>query len=849
MFKHGIKTAEVLEFTVDPAIIVHIIYNQGGNEAKAILELVMNSIDAGATSIRIDFNEHGFTCIDNGKGFASREEIEKHFQRFGTPHIVGDARFGRYRLGRGQIMAFAKTKWLTQNWEMVVDIPSTGLVFSLRPVKDNFPGCHITGEWYAHKEEWERREILRELKKQLRYLDMTIEINGVKVGKEQFRERWDHEDDLAYYRIEERSGAMDIFNMGIFVKHEPSRLWGAGGVILSKKAIALNTSRTEVMQELCPVWSSISEKMESLIEQDERTRRKNIWTVERKERALSKILDIHPDTLELFRDAPIISLVGHSKSISIGTFLFGRKFLLGTNQTDYKFKKLAICESRADLPDAETVAAMYPDIAVIHPSTFLEVFGSHSSYDFMSILMDAQLAAFSKSSSIGDLCHENSYALRMRGSYDVKQREIELADFRTLCRTIDRRTRILNPSQCLKGEELRVWGAFKLPIKKFAERVRILMDPLNDQGVEIMIGTSQSAEAWTDGGSCVFLSVDLVKKLCSNPVQHAQRLFQIVEHEMVHSHGGGDQTLSAEHDFNFYKRFHDITLAAAPLRQTMIRKGLKAYRYTLNMRRGKIADDGWYRRTCRYRVKPKSCDREVALFLDILVLRMSLIGDYDLPLGKDALKVDEDIISIIEQRFRSETSATPPPKSADEVLTEALYLAGVHSGKNAKEHEDPDWGYTAEALRSAFDKLLENACFTWLAHQALADMKIMELCKSAVWHGRSLYLSDLHDQYGEKLTAEQLVDNFKSWLNRKCTVDKMAPAQSPDQWCIDRNKYEEDIGESLKNLRRKFGEAPPPLSAIIPEARNMLFRVDIADSMLRYLARLASKNANDRNLN
>ncbi|WP_167375180.1 ATP-binding protein [Acetobacter malorum] len=877
MGKKTSTSEELLEFTVDPAIIMHIIYNQGGNEAKALLELVMNGIDAGATSIRIDFTEQGFTCQDNGKGFVTREEIELHFQRFGTPHIEGDARYGRYRLGRGQIMAFARTKWLTQDWVMEVDIPQTGLLFSLSQTKDKFPGCHITGHWYARKEEWERNEILRELKKQLRYLDMEIEINGEKVGREQFQEQWDHEDDLAYYRIADRSGAMDIFNMGVFVKHDPSRLWGAGGVILSKKAIALNTSRTEVMRELCPVWTSISEIMEGLIEKDEKTRRKNVWTLERKERTLTKILDGHPDALRLFREAPLITLVGNSKAISLGHLLFGRKFLPMTHNIQYKYQKITICPSRSSIPDAEMIASMFPDMAVIHPTTFSEVFDCHSTGDFLRTIESAQTAVWPDGSLIGDLFHEKSYALRLRSDYAVYPRlfdagDLAPADFSTLTQAIDRRTQILKSSDCLKGEEMRVWGAFKQHIKKFALAVRQMMNPDNEDDVEIFLGRSQTAEAWTDGGKSICLSVDLVKKMCSNPVQHAQRLFQIVEHELVHSHGGVDPSLNAEHDFNFYKRFHDTTIAAASLRQTMIRKGLKAYRYTLNMRREKLADDGWYRRTCRYRTKPKTCDREVALFYDILVMRMALIGDYDLPLNKDALRADEDIVSIIEQRIRSETPSAAAPKSADEVLTEALLIAGVKSGENAKRYEErqraeaqdeermqeyyeslgveedqsnngliEDWGYAREALRSVFDKLLKKRCLSWLGQEVITDPKVMALCESAVsrWHAEDL--AEMRNQYGKNLTAQQMTERLSFWAEVTPTVDKIAPTDDLTLWVFDRDKYEDDLENSLCILREEFGPIPPSLSAVTREAQRIIEAEDIPGIMQRYLLRMASE--------
>lgn len=108
-------------FNVHPGIIRHLIKEQAGTLVKAVAELVMNSADAGATRVDLEFSEDGRFCVrDNGRGFASRDEIERFFETFGTPHVEGDAQFGRFRIGRGQIMAFADTTWRSGNFMMDV---------------------------------------------------------------------------------------------------------------------------------------------------------------------------------------------------------------------------------------------------------------------------------------------------------------------------------------------------------------------------------------------------------------------------------------------------------------------------------------------------------------------------------------------------------------------------------------------------------------------------------------------------------------------------------------------------------------------------------------------------------
>ncbi len=116
----------ILPFELDPQIIHHIIYSQAGSIGKALIELLMNSVDASATVIHLTVTRDGFSCSDDGNGFVSKEDVVRYFGRFGTPHQEGDATYGRFRLGRGQIMAHARTVWQSNNWEMSVDTRSMG---------------------------------------------------------------------------------------------------------------------------------------------------------------------------------------------------------------------------------------------------------------------------------------------------------------------------------------------------------------------------------------------------------------------------------------------------------------------------------------------------------------------------------------------------------------------------------------------------------------------------------------------------------------------------------------------------------------------------------------------------
>lgn len=114
---------EIREFKMHNNLMHTIIFKQSGSFEKAITELIMNSIDADSTRIDIDFDSEKriFSIADDGKGFTTEEEIESYFDTLGTPHKDGDAKFGRFRIGRTQIFAYASTVWRSGTFRMSVD--------------------------------------------------------------------------------------------------------------------------------------------------------------------------------------------------------------------------------------------------------------------------------------------------------------------------------------------------------------------------------------------------------------------------------------------------------------------------------------------------------------------------------------------------------------------------------------------------------------------------------------------------------------------------------------------------------------------------------------------------------
>lgn len=94
-------------FSIHPGILLTLMREQAGLLEKALAKLVMNSIDAGASRIDLSIDANGFKLVDEEKGFTSINHLENFFDIFGSSNEAGDAYYGHFRIGRGQIMSYA----------------------------------------------------------------------------------------------------------------------------------------------------------------------------------------------------------------------------------------------------------------------------------------------------------------------------------------------------------------------------------------------------------------------------------------------------------------------------------------------------------------------------------------------------------------------------------------------------------------------------------------------------------------------------------------------------------------------------------------------------------------------
>lgn len=252
---------EVRQFKMHPDLLYSVIKSQAGTHEKAFLEAVMNAVDAGATQCTITLDENGYHIIDDGKGFASRQEIEEFFETFGTPHKEGDATYGKFRMGRGQLFAFSRTVWRSNTFSMDVCIKTRGLNYHLEDDLEQVNGCQIKGIWHDKLKGSEILNITKELKILVKFMQIPVFFNGERISLVIEEQKWDQQTDDAYIKLSDNGGKLSVYNMGALVKHYHASQFGTGGIIVSKTQLAVNFARNDILISECKVWKRIAAKM------------------------------------------------------------------------------------------------------------------------------------------------------------------------------------------------------------------------------------------------------------------------------------------------------------------------------------------------------------------------------------------------------------------------------------------------------------------------------------------------------------------------------------------------------------------------------------------------------------
>lgn len=539
------------KFTVDDNIINHLITHQAGSLHKALTELVMNSIDAKATKIIIEFNKTHFKIIDNGFGFKDKDEIIKFFGRFGTPHEEGDATFGRFRIGRGQIMAFGECTWRSSAYSMSTDIKNKGLTYDLRENLEPIEGCIVEGKFYPGKE-WEenhRHYEFHNLIRDVEYLDIEIVMNGKTMTSRLADTAWEIENELFYFKPEECAyscGSLYVYNQGVFVCEYPHKQVGRSGYLISKKRLEVNFARNAVLENECPVWKEILLVLkESVV----------------KRRSFTKPILPEDRAIEynMFRD-------GETHVLD-----FIRMRLL----QDVKGNVFSF--SSIDKTAADLTVADYDDIAWAEhlnnqPTCFVFENGAPSDFDPQWRKEDDR-----------NPIHEMLNLVLIKAKEEVNKIKVFTPDWERLQEIISWAPRTTfyfyangkalrqkypaekKPyplSQCSPEEVVffkevsRANDDVRQIASKMLKRKGKIEDRYKFPSRKLILGDSiGSARGWTDGGTYIALDIGFFRESIKRNDSGVFEMILVIAHEYIHLDGDLD---SHKHDSAFYETFHDM---------------------------------------------------------------------------------------------------------------------------------------------------------------------------------------------------------------------------------------------------------------------------------------------------
>ena len=517
----------VHEFTMDPNLLVSVIKSQAGTLSKALAEGVMNSIDAGAKRIDITLSTEKFLIKDNGRGFTSEQEIRLWFGRFGTPHIEGDATFGRFRMGRGQLMAFASTEWRSGGYVMRVDIEGKGLNYELAHLDRPIRGCEIEGQLYQGLDEYKLERVLAELKTFVAFSPRPVYVNGELYGSPAAHlKTWSFEDDAAYYRISQESKELKVYNQGIFVEQIGAWRIGMGGTVVSKRPLQVNFARNSVLEERCETWKHIVRVIERMVFEKLAAARK-LSDTERQflARNLSKLHEAAGPTA--LRNAKLLT-DPTGRHIALSELLLFTRFV----------------HIRETSPRACAIHGRSGTFVVT--SALLERFGADDIKDLLNriehvdttlvasayeIVTDKELGAI----HLGSACTISAEWLPRR----------RLAAYHTL---VAINTRL--------AERLVKAGCVTAPRKLLVGRHR-----------------GRQAIAWTDGSSYITANTKYLR-LFEHGLDGVLEWLHTLVHEYTHD---TDDSESHSHGEVFYQKFHETVFIGALALATLAHEGLQIY--------------------------------------------------------------------------------------------------------------------------------------------------------------------------------------------------------------------------------------------------------------------------------
>jgi hypothetical protein len=565
------KITEKRDLRASKNLIMIIIKDQAGTAAKAILEAVMNSIDAGAKKIDVEIKSNKILITDDGGGF-TEDGVKTFFEEFGKEHdlneegISTDARFGTFRIGRGQLFAFGKNNWRSNNVQMVVDISNWGLSYEFTKGLPKKPGCTIEVELYESLSLQEVRSTIDEVTRFCRYVEHDLKINGEAISLDPAKQKWDVITDDAYIAkkvVQERwrGNGLDVYQQGVFVETIESHVYGVEGTILIRKPIKLNTARNQVIRNK-PQWRKIAALLTTEgIKTATTATRMSSWQARS---FVEKFADGQDVTFANFWSTACLSDSNGKlwAPSAIHDLLRGRK------------------SSRIQLsPSGKLLVGFAPKGDMIADKVM---------QNQRALVLDQGIFEQLRIPA-GNLAQRGEAVLNiLRGispicrSYDNNSNrtdqfygKLEYVNYRELLKIEEEKHRVLLPKELTKLET-----RFLRCCQNVLQYMRL---PGTGWGIplrKLHIGVSDTADGWTDGHSYIAIDRKFVRRLSLGTERDWFRAALLLAHESCHTDSSTDTHL---HTPEFYEAYHELTLRC----HHAGRAGYQNYRSMLKNTEGK----------------------------------------------------------------------------------------------------------------------------------------------------------------------------------------------------------------------------------------------------------------------
>jgi hypothetical protein len=530
---------EKRRFGMHANLLYDVITKQAGTLQKAILEGVMNGVDAGASRIDVTLDMKTLTIVDDGKGFVGRKEIEEFFETFGTPHQEGDATYGRFRMGRGQLMAFGANIWRTNQFRMDVDIKANGLDYELHgadeperaeatdgqtalafdaPGVERVKGCAIEVRLYKELLPSEKDEVERQIRDWVCWVDVPVHLNGKLISEDPAKAKWTVVTDDAYFKLSATKSTLSVYNLGVKVMNPESSLYGVGGTVVSRKRLDVNFARNDVQND-CEVFKRIKSELRKHADKETKAKRK--LTDAQKTHLAHRIVacDI---AWEEGAQATLFTDVD-GKNFNLESF---RNRIQSTN------KMLAAARG-----DRTAIKVLQQGMAIALAQETLDRFDVGSVTELIQVLV-RYCGSFGDHMGI-------SWTARYLARNLLTVIETSIEDYRHL---VDETYETLDPKS--------MTAARKLLMKAAEKGGYVIARQLSKPNRRILPGRSEVAHAWTDGVDAVWIEVESLV-LLSLGYQGCTRFAALLLHEYMHD---GPDTETHEHDGEFYENFHDVVL-------------------------------------------------------------------------------------------------------------------------------------------------------------------------------------------------------------------------------------------------------------------------------------------------